>query len=63
MSTRPGGYEGRKETGVRNHFFHVKATDRYGVTYFKNFTKWADGHVSMQYWTSKDTRIKTRPLK
>lgn len=47
----------------KNRFKSIITTDRYGVTYVKNFTLWADGGVSLQKWTSKSTKVKTLHLK
>lgn len=36
--------------------------DRYGVKYFKIFRIFPNG-ISLQYWTNKDTTVKTKCLK
>ena len=46
----------------KNRFKSIVKTDRYGVTYVKNFILWADGGVSMQYWSSENTHIRHKRL-
>lgn len=41
----------------------IITVDRYGVQYVKNFTIFANGVVSLQYWTNQDTIVKTKCLK
>ena len=48
---------------MKNRFKSIVVTDRYGVKYIKNFTLWADGTVSLQRWTSKDSKVKTVHLR
>ena len=45
----------------KNRFKSIVATDRYGVTYTKNFVIFADGHYSLQRFDSINT--KTRHIK
>lgn len=50
----------------KNRQKHIATTDRYGTTYIKNFfispepNGW---NVTVQRWTSKDTKVKTKHLK
>lgn len=54
---------------MKNRFKSIVAMDRYGIQYVKNFTIWADGHISLQKWqkdifgefkyTDNSTRVKT----
>ena len=37
--------------------------DRYGIKYFKIFRIFPNGIISLQYWTSIDTIVKTRELR
>ena len=46
-----------------NRHKSIIATDRYGVTYVKNFHLFDNGVVSLQHWTSKDTIVKIKCLK
>lgn len=42
----------------KNRFKSIVSTDRYGVTYTKNFMISPDGIPSLQRFDSKNTRIK-----
>jgi len=46
----------------KNRFKSIVTTDRYGVTYVKNFTLWANGDVSLQRWDSVNHRVKNIPI-
>ena len=46
----------------KNRFKSIVKTDRYGVTYVKNFILWAGGGVSLQCYSSTYPRIKHKML-
>lgn len=46
----------------KNRFKSIVTTDRYGVTYVKNFTLWANGDVSLQRWDTVNHRVKNIPI-
>ena len=47
----------------KHRYKSIIKTDRYGITYVKNFMISAYGSISMQYWTSENTRVKHKLLK
>ena len=42
----------------KNRFKSIVSTDRYGITYTKNFIIFADGQCSLQRFDSTNTRIR-----
>lgn len=47
----------------KNRFKSIIKTDRYGITYVKNFSIMADGAITLQHWTSENSRVKHKLLK
>lgn len=41
----------------KNRFKSLEQIDRYGVRYVKNFTLWADGHISLQRWDTINHKV------
>lgn len=47
----------------KNRFKSIIKTDRYGITYVKNFAIMADGAITLQHWTSENSHVKHKLLK